>query len=174
MWLNDIAVQRPISGNFSSGGMIRPLQGLVLHIQQGTEDGTYSWFNNTQSQVSAHFGNPKVGPLEQFVDTDDVAWAQVSGNRHWISVENEGKSGDSLTNSQIDNVASLLGWLYWNEDVPLRLAETPAGYGLGYHSMGGKAWGGHPDCPGDPIVSQRLLIIERAGFWRPASGGVSA
>lgn len=169
MWLEDIAVKRPISHNFNTGGMIRPFHGLVLHIQQGTEEGTFSWFNQSRAKVSAHFGNPKHGDLEQFVDIDDVAWAQMAGNRHWISVENEGKSGQSLTPSQISNLADLLGWLHWNEDVPLQLADNPSGLGLGYHAMGGKAWGGHMQCPGKPIISQRLLIIERAGFWRPPS-----
>lgn len=168
MWLEDIATKRPIARNFNPGGMKRPFQGLVLHIQQGTESGTFSWFNDARAKASSHFGNPKSGRLEQFVDIDDVAWAQMSGNHRWISVENEGKSGDSLTWTQIQNLADLLGWLHWNEDVPLQLADTPADFGLGYHAMGGKAWGGHLACPGAPIIQQRSLIIERAGFWRPA------
>ncbi len=167
MFLDDIADRRLIATNFTRGGMIRPIHGLVLHIQQGTESGTYNWFNNPKAKASAHFGNPKAGPLEQFVDIDDMAWAQAAGNHYWISVENEGKSGDSLTPSQIDNLADLLGWLHWNEDVPLQLADNPAAFGLGYHAMGGKAWGNHPYCPGKPIINQRLLIIERAGFYRP-------
>jgi len=173
MWITDIAVPRPIGANFTHGGMVEPIHGIVLHIQQGTEDGTYSWFNNPKSKASAHFGNPKHGPLEQFVNTDDMAWAQKGGNPHWISVENEGMPGDSLTPTQIDNVADLLGWLHWNEDVPLQLADNPAGFGLGYHSMGGKAWG-HQFCPGKPIIQQRLLIIERAGFWRPMTSDAAA
>lgn len=172
MWLEDIAVKRPISSNFNKGGMIRPFHGLVLHIEQGTEEGTFSWFNQSKAKASAHFGNPKLGDLEQFVDIDDVAWAQVAGNHHWISVENEGKSGELLTLSQISNLASLLGWLHWEEDVPLRLADNPAGFGLGYHAMGGKSWGNHPQCPGKQIINQRLLIIERASFWRPPSEGI--
>ncbi len=172
MWLTDIAVKRPISHNFNTGGMIRPIHGLVLHIEQGTEAGTFSWFNQSQAQSSAHFGNPKHGDLEQFVDIDNVAWAQVAGNHAWISVENEGKSGDSLTASQISKLGDLLGWLHWYEDVPLQLADNPAGFGLGYHAMGGQAWGGHLQCPGKPVIGQRLLIIERAGFWRPVTEGV--
>lgn len=173
MWLEDIAVKRAISHNFNVGGMIRPFHGLVLHIEQGTEEGTFSWFNKSQAKASAHFGNPKHGDLEQFVDIDNVAWAQMAGNHHWISVENEGKSGQSLTPNQISNLADLLGWLHWNEDVPLQVADNPAGFGLGYHAMGGKSWGNHLQCPGKPIINQRLLIIERAGFWRPADEGTS-
>jgi hypothetical protein len=28
--------------------------------------------------------------------------------------------------------------------------------------MGGTAWGGHPDCPGDPIKGQRQEILDKA------------
>jgi hypothetical protein len=171
MFLEDVAVKKPISANFNHGGMIRPFRGLVLHIQQGSERGTFDWFNNPLAKASAHFGNPKHGDLEQFVDIDNVAWAQVAGNTRWISVENEGWSGDALTPSQISNLADLLGWLYWYEDIPLRLAESPNSFGLGYHAMGGKAWGNHPQCPGKPIIGQRLVIIERAGFYRPPDSG---
>jgi N-acetylmuramoyl-L-alanine amidase len=193
-WFTE-ALKRPISHNFKTGGMIRPLHGLVLHIEEGTEAGTRGWFNmsveDRQTALdaawrkggsigpqpkayasSAHFGNPKTGLLEQFVDTANMAYAQMAGNAQWISVENEGHTGDSLTASQINNVAALLGWLRWNEVVPLQLADNPAAFGLGYHGMGGKAWGGHDQCPGKPIINQRLLIIERAGFWRPPSSGI--
>jgi hypothetical protein len=165
MWLREIAVKRAISKNFNHGGMIRPFQGLVLHIQQGKESGTYSWFNDDRAQASAHFGNPKHGHLEQFVDINDVAWAQMAGNHRWISVENEGMSGDGLTPSQIDNLANLMAWLHWNEDVPLKLANNPHESGLGYHAMGGQRWGGHLQCPGTPIIYQRTVILERARYW---------
>lgn len=164
MWL-DIAVRRPVR-HFSVGGMSGRLHGLVLHVQQGTEADTVSWFNaiGLPAPASAHFGNPKHGPLEQFVDTDNMAWAQKAGNHDWISIENEGYVGDSLTPSQVENVAMLLAWLHWAKDVPLQLADNPASFGLGYHSMGGSAWG-HLYCPGKPIIGQRLTIIELAAHW---------
>ncbi len=161
----EIALKHPISHNFSKGGLHRPIHGLVLHIQEGTEKGTYSWFNNPESKASSHFGNPKHGRLEQFVDTNNMAWTQRSGNHNWISIENEGKHGDSLTPTQIDNVAALMYWLHENERVPLKLANSPEDFGLGYHSMGGKAWG-HQQCPGTPIIKQRPLIIALAIFLK--------
>jgi len=138
--------------------------GLVLHIQQGTEAGTDSWFHNPSSKVSAHFGNPKTGRLEQWVDTDDRAWAEVAGNPYWVSVENEGNSGDALTASQLENLAELLAWLHTVYDVPLQISDNPiAGVpGLTGHGLGGAAFGGHYDCPGAPILAQRPQIIARA------------
>lgn len=186
-WLS-FARARPIAlsaGNFKKGGMVSPLQGLVLHIMEGSEDGTFGWFNTKVADrqraldagwekrgrpgprpiagpSSAHFGNPKSGQLEQFVDTDDQAFAQKGGNPAWLSVENEGKSGDSLTPSQLSNLAQLMAYLNFNHGVPLKEANTPSESGLGYHGMGGGGWGGHLQCPGRPIIGQRSLILRAA------------
>lgn len=147
----------------NQGGAMGPILGLVLHIQEGSEAGTDAWFHNSSSKVSAHFGNPKSGPLDQWVEVGTVAWAEVSGNTNWISVENEGHSGDSLTASQLENVAQLLAWLHTTQGVPLAVSDTPATGtpGLTGHGLGGNAWGGHYDCPGAPILSQRGAIIAR-------------
>lgn len=146
--------------NMTPGGMTAH-RGLVLHIQEGTESGTDSWFHNPASQVSAHFGNPKSGPLDQWVDTDDRAWAEVAGNPEWISVENEGNSGDALTPSQLENAAQLFAWIHSTYGVPLQLSDSTIP-GLTGHGLGGQAWGGHLDCPGQPILQQRPQIIARA------------
>ena len=161
MWLTDVALKHPISCNFTKKGIVRPIHGLVLHIQEGTEKGTYSWFNNKEAKASSHFGNPKAGKLEQFVDTDDMAWTQKAGNPHWLSIENEGHHGDRLNDNQINNLIHLLVALNQTENIPLTLADSPSGRGLGYHSMGGKAWG-HQQCPGKHIIKQRQTILELA------------
>ncbi|WP_405019542.1 N-acetylmuramoyl-L-alanine amidase [Kitasatospora sp. NBC_00070] len=137
-------------------------RGLALHIQDGSEAGSEAWFKNPEAQASSHFLNPKVGGLRQMVDTDDKAWAQAAGNPYWISVENEGRGGDALTASQIENCARLLAWLHTTYDVALQLTDDPNGRGLGWHGMGGAAWGGHPDCPGKAVLAQRGQILARA------------
>jgi hypothetical protein len=137
--------------------------GLILHIEQGTEAGTDSWFHNPASQASAHFGNPKSGaPLDQWVDTDDAAWAQAAGNPFWTSCENEGQPGDALTAHQIDKLAELYAWGHVEYGWPFQITDTPDRTGLGWHGMGGAAWGGHPDCPGEPIKQQRQEILDKA------------
>lgn len=136
-------------------------RGIVLHIQEGTEAGTDSWVHNPASEVSAHFGNPKTGGLVQWVDLDDRAWAEVNGNPYWISVENEGYSGDALTPSQLENVAQLLAWAHNLYGVPLQVSDSTVP-GLTGHSCGGAAWGGHYQCPGQHILDQRPQIIGRA------------
>jgi hypothetical protein len=137
-------------------------RGLVLHIQDGTESGTESWFKNPSSQASSHFLNPRSGGLRQMVDTNDKAWAEANGNQYWISIENEGTGSDALTASQIENCAQLLAWLHKTYNVELVSTDSVNGYGLGWHGMGGVAWGDHPNCPGDPIKNQRPAILARA------------
>jgi hypothetical protein len=152
--------------NMNTGGMVRPLRGLVLHIQEGTEAGTDATFHdpNLANPRSAHFGNPQAGRLDQWVDTNDMAWAQVAGNPQWISLENEGFSGATgytLNENQLNNAATLLAWLNLTEGVPMQLTNTPFDTGLGYHSMGGAAWG-PTACPGPKIIAQRADIVARA------------
>jgi hypothetical protein len=142
--------------------MESPIHGLVLHIEEGAESSANNWFHNPGAQASAHFGNPKVGQLDQWVDTADMAWAEVNGNPHWYSVEHEGIAPCSLTPSQFENDAQLLAWLHVNYNVPLQITDDPNGFGLGWHGMGGLSWGGHYGCPGDPIKNARLALIVRA------------
>lgn len=146
--------------NRDVGGMMA-VSGLVLHIEQGYEGGSEAWFKNPVAQASAHFLNPKQGGLRQLVDTRDEAWAQAAGNRHWISVEHEGFVPDALTPTQLENDAHLFAWLHRTYNVPVHATDDPGWPGLGWHGMGGAAWGNHPHCPGEAIKAQRPAILTR-------------
>ena len=135
---------------------------FVVHIQEGTESGTDAWFHNPSSEVSAHFGNPKTGGLDQWVDTDDRAWAEASYNTVGVSLENEGNSGDSLTPSQLENAAQLLAWCHTTHGTKVQVTDNPYGEGVIGHGELGSAGGNHPDCPGSPILAQRQAIVNRA------------
>lgn len=152
----------PAGVNHSAGGMVA-WDGVVLHIMEGILDGTDSWFRNPQAQASAHFGVGRDGRIYQWVDTRDKAWAQAEGNPRNISIENEGYAGDSLTQAQIEGCAQILAWARTVHGVPLRVNDSPTAQGLGWHGMGGAAWGGHTGCPGDLIRAQRTAIVTRAG-----------
>jgi hypothetical protein len=136
----------------------------------GTEAGTESWFKNRAAQASSHFLNPRSGALRQLIDTSDRAWAQADGNFHWLSVENEGLGGDSLTNSQLTNLGNLFRWVSQQYNIPIQATDDPNGYGLGWHGMGGRAWGNHPDCPGNAVLAQRGTILGLAS-GHPAGSG---
>lgn len=156
--------------NETVGGMVE-VRGLVLHIQEGNETGSESWFQNPAAQASSHFLNPKTGPLRQMVDTRDKAWAEAAGNAHWVSVEDEGYSGESLTQSQINNLVGLYSWLNQVYGIPFEATDDPNGNGLGWHGMGGAAWGGHYDCPGEPVKSQRETILNSAAGIQVSTAG---
>ena len=151
---------RPVR-NFTKDGQ-EEVRGVVVHIMAGTLEGSQSWFDNPTAQASSHFGTGKAGALRQWVDTKDRAWAQAAGNRTWLSVENEGVGGDALTDDQLDRNAEVLAWAHKEYDVPLQVASGTDGRGLGWHAMGGSAWGGHTSCPGARIVAQLPEIVARA------------
>jgi hypothetical protein len=150
--------------NRTPNGTVKPIMGVVLHIQCGTEEGTNSWFHNKMAKVSAHFGNPRrwYFRLDQWVDTKDKAWAEAAGNPNWISLENEGKAGQKLTRGQIKRAAQLLVWVHRKYGAPIRISNNVNRGGLIGHSCGGAAWGGHTSCPGPRIMAQRSEIIAKA------------
>lgn len=148
--------------NQVAGGMVEVL-GLVQHVQMGTEAGTESWFKNPASKSSSHFLNPKTGPLRQMVDTRDRAWAEVDGNKRWLSVENEAlKNNEQPTPSQVQNLVMLYSWINQVYRVPFQVTDSVDTPGYGWHGMGGVAWGNHPDCPGEPLKAIRHLVVEYA------------
>ncbi|MEU3162884.1 N-acetylmuramoyl-L-alanine amidase [Streptosporangium sp. NPDC006930] len=155
------AVWKPIPINFTAGGQVE-VRGVVLHIMAGTLPGSDAWFRNPKAQASSHFGTGRGGQLVQWVDTKDKAWTQGTGNRSWISIENEGKGGDELTIHQLERCAQILAWAHAEHGVPLQVTSDPDGRGLGHHAMGGKAWGGHSMCPGSRIILQKPEIVRRA------------
>lgn len=152
--------------NKNTDGMSN-IVGVTLHIQEGTESGSESWFKNPEAEASSHLLNPKTGRMRQLVDFKDKAWAEMAGNAHWISIENEGFQGQSLTESQLQNIADFMKWAAPQFGIPLRITDSVNVPGLGWHGMGGVAWGNHPNCPGDPIKNQRGEILKRAAGNTP-------
>lgn len=148
--------------NINEAGMVFPLSGLVLHHQEGNEDGTDAWFHNPASQVSAHFGAPLVGGIDQWVQVGDKAWHAMAANSSWVGVELEGYARDAPTEQQIEAVAGLFAWLHTEYGVPLVWTNHTDLRGLAYHSMGGAAWGNHPGCPGTATIDARQHIVTRA------------
>lgn len=163
------AIWRGPIANIKPGGMVHPVRGLVLHVEEGTETGTDGWFHNPAAQASAHFGIGKDGTLHQWVDTDDRAWAEAAGNPYWWSVETEGVHTEPMTAPQVATLARLYAWLATLPDrIPVQLAETIDGHGLGWHGMGGQQWGGHLDCPGDLRRAQRATALALIATPQPA------
>lgn len=169
-WTDLPAVWHQAADNFGDGDYVpnepadrmAAVNGIALHIAQGSGAGTVSWCANPSSDVGPHFVVDESGNITQMVDTDDYSWCQAAGNRYWLSVENAGWSGNPLTAGQIEANARILARAHQVYGVPLQATDSTSGRGLGWHGMGGADWGGHYDCPGEPIKAQRGAIIARA------------
>lgn len=158
----------------NQGGIMAAYRGVVLHIAEGTYEGTIAWCLNARSEVSAHFVVSKGGSIAQLVDTSTQSWCQAAGNSEWLSIENEGHAGDSLTPQQVRACAKILGRAHREHGIPLAIASSPSGRGLGHHGMGGVAWGGHTGCPGVDIIAQKPEIIRLAGGVSTEGDSVSS
>jgi hypothetical protein len=134
------------------GGNMTAHLGLVLHVQVGNGS-LAGYFNNPASGVSAHFWASKTGQLEQYVDTDSIAWAQVAGNPNYLSVETEGYPNEPLTEPQMQIVADLLLWSSETYNFPIVGPVAHGNKGFTQHcNLNGTpdpAWGDHT-CP-DPL-----------------------
>ncbi len=165
------ATQHPV-GNHS--GPVAAHLGLILHVQEGNGS-LASYFNNPSVQASSTFWVAKDGTLEQYVDTDNAAWAQSAGNPYYSSIESEGFTTEPLTDAQTATLGRLYAWGHATHNWPLILSESPGSSGLGWHGMGGAAWGGHTGCPGDIRKAQRQHILDIASGQSVAntpSGGL--
>jgi hypothetical protein len=145
--------------SFAHGGAMDAHDGLILHVQAGTGS-LYGWFSQKTTSASSTWWVSKSGAIEQYVDADQVAWAQMAGNRRYNSVETEGQSSEELTDAQIESVAHIYQWGHQTYNWPILLADKPGQKGFGWHGMGGDAWG-HPHCPGDSRRAQRIEILAR-------------
>jgi hypothetical protein len=158
LWHPD-ATRKPLPADM--GGTLARSAGLVLHVQAG-DNSPWGWFGRADVKASSHWWVAKTGALEQYVPADRIAWAQAGGNGAWHSAETEGFPGEGLTVAQIATLGRLYRWGHERWSWALHLAESPGGTGLGWHGMGGTAWGSHPGCPGDLRKGQRSAILAAA------------
>ncbi len=152
--------------NGTPGGGSSQMMGLVMHTEVGFEQSTIDWFNNPASQASAFFAIGADGVIHQFgpVGHNWMAWAQAQGNPEWYSIEDSDNGHPSvpLTAEQVTAFAQVLECVSAFAGFPLQISDSVSVKGLGWHGMGGVAWGNHPDCPGDVRKAQRPAIIKLA------------
>lgn len=147
--------------------------GLVVHVAEGNGS-LFGWFDDPASQVSSHFWVSKAGAVEQYVDTQDTAWAQAAGNLEYLSVETEGFDTEPLTAAQGAALALLIGWCHQTFGIPLTMVDH-GGRGITTHAfwpsgLPDPAWGGHP-CPGKLRAGQLPTIVAAAGTPAGLIGG---
>lgn len=161
------------------GGRMSEHRGVVLHIAEGYFQGSIAWQMNPNQRYadgtrvttsSTWIVGREPGEWAQMADSDTIAWTQRDGSRTWLSIELVGFTrGHSLNPGgwerpsawQIEACAQLLAWCHHQHGIPLQVASSPSGRGLGHHSMGAPAWG-HSRCPGPDIIAAKSRIVRRA------------
>ena len=150
------------NGRYGSGAMM----GVVEHTMVGNLPGTVEWFNNPASQASAHFGVSQSGEIWQFgpIGKGWIAWHCAAGNAEWYGIEfaDDGNPANPLTQAQVTAAAQLVECLSAFAGFPLQVSNSTSVKGYGWHGMGGEAWGGHLQCPGDVRKAQRGQIVALA------------
>lgn len=154
--------------NYSPGrsiyknGLLIPVTigGIVIHTEQGYENGTVTWFHNPDSNVSSNWGVALDGTIDRIVDESNTAWANgnFESNSRNISIEledNRDPDGVTRTQEQYDSVAKLIA------DASRRYGfsinrETVKGHNEVYPYS-------HPECPGnvdlDNVVARANEIL---------------
>jgi len=65
---------------------------ILIHVADGTFEGTIAWFRNPASSVSAHYVISTAGEIAQCVDEGDTGWHAGNWNANLasIGIEHEG------------------------------------------------------------------------------------
>ena len=135
---------------------------IVIHVaQSSTQSGTDSWFQNPSAIVSAHFSVDKDGTVHQYVDTNEMAYAEMDHNINSISIEHIGFTGEHLTPQQQASDKELFAWIHAIHGIRLVRTHNPSdplGGVIGHGELGVNG-GNHPDCPGANILADVTHIL---------------
>jgi N-acetyl-anhydromuramyl-L-alanine amidase AmpD len=166
--------------NFRPGrpGEERP-EAIVIHVMDGTLDGTDSWFNDPHARVSAHYGVGKGGEVHQYVKEVDTAfhagtvvaptWPLLRPNSnpnfYTIGIEHEGTGlmAQPWPQPQLEASLALAADIAGRWNIPI-----DANHIIGHHMIRASK----PNCPGHGVdlaaYIQRLAAL--AGQAPPAAG----
>lgn len=150
---------------------------IVLHVCEGTYQGSISWLCNPNSGTSSHYVTGKNGELDQLVDLDKASWCngtavtegamydyrrstnrlvrerRTNANYYTISIENEGysyKDGcGALTEPQYQTVLKLCKELIAKYNIPVDREHI-----VGHYEIAPKE---KPNCPGSKFQWDRLM-----------------
>lgn len=143
-----------------------PIDMIVIHVEEGSEDATRSWFNAEQSDVSSNYGIDKQGNIEQFVLEEDTAWAQgrvdkptaklvlarpdANPNSYCISIEHEGSGKEPLTPAQKASTVWLIQDIAKRRNIPIDRDHV-----VGHHEIFSKK-----TCPGAIDVDELVALAK--------------
>lgn len=152
--------------NFSWGRKSYRPEAIVIHIMQGTLEGTDSWFRDPLARVSAHYGVGKNGEVHQYVKEQDTAWhagviaspswslikrsdngLYINPNLYTIGIEHEGLVDSVWTDAMYQSSSSLIAEMAMRWSIPIDRNHI-----IGHHEIYAvKA------CPGNKVDFNRLI-----------------
>lgn len=141
-------------------------RGVVIHVNDGTFEGTISWFSGGSRGVGAHLeiGSDRVW---QLASLDQKCWHAVEANAFSIGFEHAGfgrNRGEWLNaGHELAYSANRAAWVLHE----YQLGRPRYEHNIFPHSYGGVAWGNH-DCPGPNFpwdVWLRLCNDAYYGHW---------
>jgi N-acetylmuramoyl-L-alanine amidase len=158
-------------------------RGICNHVAVSEAASLFNYFNQAGNPTS-HFYVRRDGNVEQYVDTQFQAPANLEGNPSLVSIETQGGvqnvDREPWTAAQLETLAGIAAWAHRVHGIPLvAMADSrPSTTGIGYHRLGIEPWrvdGGETwssaygkVCPGAAKIAQIPGIIRRA---RDLQGG---
>jgi N-acetyl-anhydromuramyl-L-alanine amidase AmpD len=95
---------------------------VVVHVTEGSYDGTISWFRNRHARAAANYVVARDGRIAHMVPNDRIAWhaGNSSVNYHSIGVEHEGYVAvdGTITDEEYRSSARLVASLLRRYDLP--------------------------------------------------------
>lgn len=126
------AIWEPITGRSRLGN--KPVR-MTVHITAVRATDIYGP-NKGPGGTYAHCHNSRNGQFRQHQELNRMSQADLDGNGETVSIENEGREGDPLTEAQIDNLARAFAHCVLELGVPNRIATVDDTRGLAWHRLG--------------------------------------
>lgn len=124
---------------------------VIIHVAEGSYNGTISWFQNCSAGVSAHYTVSKYGDVTQSVLEQDVAWhaGNWDYNLKSVGIEHEGYTytSSSFTDAMYQGSAALTANIAERNGIPKNRT-----YIIGHNEVPGcsSSEGGGSGCHTDP------------------------
>lgn len=154
----------------------------ILHSAAG-RGSLYGWFAGS-SNLESHFWVSDDGVIEQYVDTNRRADANLKANAFAVSIETESsrEATERWTPKQADAIVRLLDWLCRVHPNIIRAQCTAwDGAGIGWHTMWGAPSQWTPvakSCPGPArkvqAADEIIPAVIAAGTPQPPKGWLMA
>lgn len=110
----------------------------LLHSTASIAASQFGWFSDSRAQASSHFHIDFSGNVEQYLDTDFIAWTNVDGNPRSVTIETAGIGNEVWSAAQVRAIVDLLIWICDTHRIPVRqmASSRTTEHGIGWHRLG--------------------------------------